>query len=118
MRHSVTTSLRHSVTPSLRYSVTTEVTFFSNDVTDRYFLFTGNGPSNGSDFLAPLLRYFLLRCSIILISPLISVPFRCICSRAEATADLLSFVCSRNKNTLYGVSVTLFYKKIAVTQQR
>ena len=33
--------------PLLRYCVTNEVTCLSNDVTDRYFLFTGNGPSNG-----------------------------------------------------------------------
>ena len=32
--------------PLLRYSVTNEVTFLSNDVTDRYFLLNGNAPSN------------------------------------------------------------------------
>ena len=34
----------------LRYSGTNEVTFLGNGVTDRYFLFTGNGLSNGSYF--------------------------------------------------------------------
>ena len=64
LRYSVTPLLRYSVTPLLRYSVTNEVTFLSNDVTDRYFLFTGNGPSNGSYFFGPLLRYFLVRYSV------------------------------------------------------
>ena len=44
------------VTSLLRYSVTNEVTFLSNDVTDCYFLLTGNGPSNGSYYFGPLLR--------------------------------------------------------------
>ena len=44
--------------PLLRYSVTNEVTFLSNG--PLLFVY-GNGPSNGSYFFVPLLRYFLLR---------------------------------------------------------
>ena len=55
--------VRYSVTPLLRYSVTNDVTFLSNDVTDRYFLFTGNGPSNGPSNGS----YFLLRYSFTLL---------------------------------------------------
>ena len=53
--------------PLLCYSVTNEVTFLSNDVTDHYFLFVGNRPSNGSYFFGPLLRCFLVRYSVILL---------------------------------------------------
>ena len=52
----------------VRYCLTNEVTFLSNDVMDRYFLFTGNGLSNGSYFFDTLLRYSvisLLRYSVI-----------------------------------------------------
>ena len=47
-----------------RYSITYEV---SNDATDHYFLFTGNGLSNGGYIFTPLLCYFfapLLRYSV------------------------------------------------------
>ena len=73
LRYSVTPLLRYSVTPLLRYSVTPLLRykrsyFLSNDVTDRYFLFTDNGPSNGSYLFGPLIRYFLLlRYSVILL---------------------------------------------------
>ena len=76
--------------PLLHYSVTNEVTFLSNDLAERYFLFTSNGSyflftgngsyflftgngsyflftSNGSYFLGPLLSYFLLCYSVILL---------------------------------------------------
>ena len=66
LRYSVTPLLRYSVTPLLRYSITTllTVTFLSNDIMDRYFLFTGNGPSNGSYFFDQLFCYFLLHYSV------------------------------------------------------
>ena len=56
-----------SVTPLLRYSVTNKVTFLSNDVTDRYFLFMVMDREMFSYFFGLLLRYFfglLLRYSI------------------------------------------------------
>ena len=66
-----------SVTPLLRYSVTNEVTFLSNDVTDRYFLFRVTDKVTDVTFLVrysvtfwsvtPLLRYSvtpLLRYSV------------------------------------------------------
>ena len=59
--YSVTPLLRYSVTALLRYSVTHEVIFLSNDVTDRYFLFSVTDRVTEVTFLV---RYSATFCSV------------------------------------------------------
>ena len=76
------TCLQVGTGPLLRYSVTNEVTFLSNNVTDRYFLFRVTDRVTEITFLVrysvtfwsvtPLLRYSIHSSVLLLLIPIIN----------------------------------------------